>query len=180
MTISHLRGGKSVPNIRIPISAFSMVNKKAKNYCLLLLKYRPRSEQELCERLRRKKFEEAVIQETVSFLKAKGFINDSLFAKSWIESRLRKPLGFRRIAQELRLKGIDESLIESLINKAGSDYSEFDVVRKVCQNRFPRLIGGRNLPTYEVGRLKRRLYGYLLRRGFSPEVVAEAINEFDA
>ena len=47
---------------------------KAKNYCFLLLKFRLRSEYELLERLKNKKFDCQTSEKAVSFLKEKGFI----------------------------------------------------------------------------------------------------------
>ena len=70
---------------------------KAKNYAFLLLKFRPRSEKEISERLKRKKFDTAVIRETILFLKEKSFVDDSYFAKVWLESRIKRPLGLRKL-----------------------------------------------------------------------------------
>ena len=91
---------------------------KAKNYSFLLLKFRPRSEGELTLRLKRKKFDEKVIRATIAFLKEKRFLNDNEFARAWIDYRLKKPLGFRLIQQELRRKGVDKKIIEEQLLSA--------------------------------------------------------------
>jgi len=144
---------------------------KAKNYCFLLLKFRLRSEKEIYERLKKKKFEEEIIRQTVAFLKDKGFIDDELFAKAWIESRLKKPLGLRRIRQELNLKGIDAGIIESRISEIKKNYPERDLVERIAHERFKRL------KCIEPGLARERVYAYLLRRGFSPEVIIDVLSD---
>lgn len=143
---------------------------KARDYAFLLLKFRLRSEREIYARLKKKKFDEEIIKQTVSFLKNKGFIDDSVFAKAWIESRLKKPLGLRRIRQELNLKGVDKEIIDSQISEVKKDYPEEELVKKIAQERLKKLKG------IEPRSAKRRVYTYLLRRGFSPETIINALN----
>jgi len=147
------------------------VSQKAKEYAFLLLKFRLRSEKELFLRLKKKGYPEQVIRQTLVFLKEKRFIDDNLFAKSWIESRLKRPLGLRRIREELKLKGLDKEIIESKISQAKKDYSEEDCVRRIAQEKFDKLKGA------EPYSAKRRVYAFLLRRGFSPEIVIDVINQ---
>jgi regulatory protein len=144
---------------------------KAKNYAFLLLKFRLRSEKELYLRLKKKGFPEEVIKQTLIFLKDKNFIDDNLFAKSWIESRLKRPLGLRRIKEELKLKGLDKEIIDAKIGEAKKNYCEEEYVRRIAQDKFDKLKG------IEIYRAKRRVYALLLRRGFSPEVVIDVVNE---
>jgi regulatory protein len=143
---------------------------KARNYAFLLLKFRLRSEKELYQRLKRKKFEEGVIRETLSFLKDKAFIDDRLFTKTWIEFRIKRPLGLRRIKEELNLKGIAREVIDSEISATRENYREEDVVDRIARQKLGQLKG------IDPDKAKRRLYAYLLRRGFSPEVVMDAVN----
>jgi regulatory protein len=143
---------------------------KARNYTFLLLKYRQRSAHEIYRRLKRKKYDESVIKDTISFLRQKGFINDNDFARAWVESRLKKPFGLRRIKEELRQKGIEKPIIDQQIEELREDYREEDIVRKLAQDRFKKL---RNL---EPRKAKTRVYAWLLRRGFTPEVVIDTVN----
>ncbi|OGX41005.1 MAG: hypothetical protein A2984_02870 [Omnitrophica WOR_2 bacterium RIFCSPLOWO2_01_FULL_41_12] len=144
---------------------------KARNYAFLLLKFRPRSEKEIFARLEKKKFAPEIIKETVAFLKEKKFIDDAYFTQVWIESRLKKPLGFRRLRQELKIKGIISELIDSQIEETKKNYCEEEIVSKIVRERVGRL------KRLEPQKLKRRLFAYLLRRGFSPQVITDAINQ---
>jgi len=143
---------------------------KARDYAFLLLKFRLRSEKEICQRLKKKRFDEEIIRDTVSFLKDKGFIDDNLFAKTWIESRIKKPLGLRKIRQELNLKGIDKEIIDTQISEIKKDYCEQDLVKKIAKVRLSKL------KDIEPRSAKRRVYAYLLRRGFSPEIIIDALS----
>ena len=138
----------------------------------MLLKFRPRSEKEIYLRLKKKKFEERIIKEVLLFLKDKDFIDDNHFAKIWIESRIKRPLGLRRLKEELRIKGIPQEIIDSKIEEIKKSYSEEDVVSKMAKERLHKLKG------VESQKAKRRVFAYILRRGFSPEIVIDVLNQF--
>lgn len=144
---------------------------KAKESAFFLLKFRQRSEKEIYDRLKRKKFEEVIIQQTLRFLKDKEFIDDRRFARAWIESRINKPIGLRRLREELKLKGIAKEIISEQLDRIKENYSEEDIVIQVARNKFEKIKG------LDPQKAKRRVYAYLLRRGFSPDVVIEAISQ---
>lgn len=143
---------------------------KARAYAFLLLKFRLRSEKELYRRLKQKKFDEEIIKQTLSFLKDKSFIDDNSFARAWIASRIKRPLDLRRIKQELNLKGIDKDIINREISAIKNNYSEADIVKNIAQERLGKLKG------IDPQKARRRLYTYLLRRGFSPEVIIDTLS----
>ncbi|MCK9594195.1 MAG: regulatory protein RecX [Candidatus Omnitrophica bacterium] len=143
---------------------------QAREYAFFLLKFRLRTEKELYQRLKRKSFSEGCVNKTLEFLKAKRFIDDRLFAKAWVESRLKKPLGLRRLAAELKIKGVAEEIINSRLNEAKKGYSEEDVVKEIIRQKQEKTRG------IDPLKAKKRIYSYLLRRGFSPEVVIDSIS----
>ncbi len=137
----------------------------------MLLKFRLRSENEIRQRLKKKKFDVGIIEMTLSFLKDKGFIDDDYFAKTWIESRIKKPLGIRRLKAELSIKGINKAIIDTQINEIKKSYPEEDIVGGIAKDRLNKLKG------IDPQKAKRRVYAYLLRRGFSPEVVIDVLTQ---
>jgi len=144
---------------------------KARAYAFLLLKFRLRSERELKARLKQKGFSESLSQDTVNFLKDREFIDDRVFARGWVTSRLKRPFGLRRIKQELVQKGLDQEVIDNSLAQAKEHYSESQIVTQLAQQRFSRL------KSVELIKAKARVYAYLIRRGFSPEVVGEVVKE---
>jgi regulatory protein len=178
----------------------------------LLLKYRLRSERELLQRLKQKGFSEELCRDTVNFLKDKEFIDDRVFARGWVSSRLKRPFGLRRIKQELVQKGLSKEVIEDAfsryrgqsqksgqsplpgtVRKAGQspleeDYDEEGIVRKLAEQRFSKYWGQSALsgtvpkngivPSMELIKARQRVYAYLIRRGFSPDLVARVCKEY--
>lgn len=144
---------------------------KAKNYCFLLLKFRPRSEKEIYDSLKRKKFSAEIIKKTCRTLKDYGFINDNDFAKAWTQERITKSFGLRKIRQELKLKGIAAGLIESNIAAIQDSYPQKDIALKLAKNMLAKM------EEVKSERAKQRIYGYLLRRGFCPETIIDIIEE---
>lgn len=137
----------------------------------MLLKFRLRSEQELAWRLKQKGYSPETIRGVVSFLKEKRFLDDEVFARQWIASRLKKPYGSRRIAQELRIKGIDKSIVERALREAGALDLENETAASLAKTRLAQLKG------VEPHAARRRVYAYLIRRGFLPETASDALEQ---
>ncbi len=144
---------------------------KARQYSFLLLKFRPRSEHEIAERLTRKKFGPSVVRATVFYLREHRLVDDEQFARAWVAERLKKPFGVRRISRELQVKGIDRSVIEAVLRDATAGYDEGTQVSALAREKLSRM---KALPPETA---RRRVFAYLLRRGFSPEQAIDALQE---
>jgi len=128
-----------------------------------------RSQNEIQERLRRKKFDQAVIAKTICFLKEKKLLDDEAFARIWIESGLNRHMGFARLKRELLAKGIEVKIIDNTIAQLKDNYSEETVVLEIAKARLSKLSQENSL------KAKKSVSGYLLRRGFSPEAVFDVL-----
>ena len=102
-------------------------------------------------------------------MEEKEFIDDRVFAKGWVSSRLKRPLGLRKIKQELVQKGLAKEVIRDALAQVNEDYPESQIVSQLAKQRFSKL---KNIDPLKA---KARVYGYLMRRGFSPDVVGEVI-----
>jgi regulatory protein len=143
---------------------------KAKAYAFLLLKYRQRSRQELAVRMARKKFDPQLIEKTLLFLEEKGFIDDALFTRAWAGERLKKNLGIRRLRNELALKGIAKAVIERELGAVTRSYDETAVVNGLVEEKLLKL------KSLDPQKARGRIYGYLIRKGFSPDTIMDALN----
>jgi regulatory protein len=143
---------------------------QARAYAFLLLKYRQRSRKELETRLKLRKFPADVIEEVVDSLAGKGFVDDTAFAKAWIASRAGQRFGQRRIRQELRVKGVAPEVIDQGLRALQEFSPEAETVRVLAEEKF------RKLKDLDSQTAKRRIYAYLLRRGFPPETVIDILN----
>jgi len=155
----------------LPSSRQSHDAEKARAYAFLLLKFRLRSEAELKSRLEQKGFSPELSQETINFLKDKEFIDDRVFARGWVASRLKRPFGLRKIKQELVQKGLAKEIIDDSLAQAKEHYNESQIVNQLAQQRFSKL---KNI---EPLKAKARVYGYLIRRGFAVDIVSEIIRK---
>ncbi|MFH1440710.1 MAG: regulatory protein RecX [Candidatus Omnitrophota bacterium] len=144
---------------------------KAIKYCALLLKSRPRSEKELTDKLKKKSFNDIDIAQTLDFLKKNTLINDQLLAQDWIESQIKKHFGIKKIVLKLKSKGIDEQIIKNQIQKIETGYSEEKAVVIIAKEQLNKL---KNLDSEKA---KSRVYGYLLRRGFSQEIITDVLEK---
>jgi len=147
------------------------MGKNAKAAGLRFLKIRPRSIAELKEKLEVKGFSSTEIETTVLDLLASGLLDDRAFTKSWINYRLARPFGFRRIIQELKAKGIDQEIIEQAVAEIKGSYNPQEAAQQLAQRRWQRL------PAIDPEKKKKRVLDFLLRRGFDADVSMKAIKK---
>jgi regulatory protein len=130
------------------------------------LSYRPRSENEVRQRLRRRGFDNNVIEEVVVKLKERRLIDDIAFSEYWRNNRLSfSPRSRRLIKLELRQKGVTTETA----NETVKDLDDDNYVYEAGLRKARRLSGS----DYDDFRL--RLFGYLRRRGFNYETVKYAV-----
>ena len=143
---------------------------KATAYAYRLFAIKPRSEKELRDRLYKKRFRRAIIEDVISLLKEKNIIDDLKFARLWVESRMRlSPKGDMLIKKELREKGIELSIIEKALSEKKED--EGSIVKALAEKKLSSL---RKLPREKA---RKRLFDFLARRGFDFDVINDTISE---
>ena len=137
------------------------------NAAYRLLSYRPRSEAEIRERLRRRDFDENTLESVITRLKEQGLVDDTAFAQFWKESReSSSPRSQWLTKRELRKKGV----ADDIINQVVSDVDDND-------SAYRAVIGkARSLPRTDYAVFRRRLGEYLKRRGFGYGVINHAVN----
>jgi regulatory protein len=158
------------------VSDFEKSVRRATEAALGLLDVRPRSQCEIERRLMIKGYDESVIAGVVAKLTASGFINDDQFAEQWVESRARagglRAMGRRRISQELLAKGVSSERVSAAVSAIG-DGDELALAREAAAKKV------RLLPTdpATIRSERRKLIGFLQRRGFSWEAVKTVARE---
>ncbi len=147
---------------------------KAREAALRLLAVRARSEGELVDRLRRKGFCEALAAAVVASLSEVGLVDDEAFARAWADEKVRlRPIGPRRLTQELLSKRIDRELINRVVKETFREHSELELARRAVEKKV-RVSGG-----VDDAKRRARLHSFLLRRGFSYEVVSTVLKEIE-
>ena len=145
--------------------------KKAKGYALRLLKFRPRASDELRRRMLDKGFEPGMVAGIIEDLTGAGFLDDAAFARAWVQYRLNKSMGFRRIAMELAEKGVSQDLVDAAFRQVMGHVDELEVVRRLAEKRAVKY--------HDIDPLKRRkrLMDYLVRRGFGMDAIMKVIRK---
>ena len=141
---------------------------KCLNAALKFLAYRPRSEFEVRERLKRRGFIQEDIDKVMDKLKGQGFIDDSAFAEYWRENRESfSPRSRYLTATELARKGVKGAVIDEAVS--GMDNSE---------NAYRAALGkAHRLSRADHEVFRTRLVGYLRRRGFNYDVINSTIEK---
>ncbi len=147
------------------------VRKKAKGYALRLLKLRPRSTAELAAKMASKGYDAVLSVQVIDELTRLGLLDDEAFAKAWLQYRLNKPMGFRRIAQELAEKGISKDSVRGYWDEVKENYDELEVVRTLVKKR------ARLYNNIDPLKRKKRVMDYLARRGFQLDIIMKVIKE---
>ncbi|TPQ15913.1 recombination regulator RecX [Streptomyces sporangiiformans] len=148
---------------------------RARAICLRLLTGTPRTRKQLADALRKREIPDDVADEVLSRFEEVGLINDSAFADAWVESRHHgRGLARRALAQELRTKGVDSTLIDEAVGQLDSEQEEA-TARELVARKL------RSTRSLDRDKRLRRLAGMLARKGYSEgmalRVVRQALEE---
>ena len=145
----------------------------AREAAIGLLARRERSRAELTTALKRKSFPVPVIAEVLVGLEEEGLQSDERFASAWVGTRRKiSPRGRTALVHELKKKGIEErELDQAMTRYTPSD--ERDALRELIAARLPRLVSSGDDPP----KIKRRLLGFLARRGFAYDDIRAVLSE---
>ncbi|MBI3158945.1 MAG: RecX family transcriptional regulator [Chloroflexi bacterium] len=129
---------------------------------LNFLSHRPRTEQEVRQTLSKKEVPESVQAEVIDRLRRNGLLDDARFAGLWVENRSEfRPRGGRALRLELRQKGVPEPAIEQALH--GLDEQALALQAGLKQARRYRGLAFEDF--------RKRLYGFLARRGFDYDTI---------
>lgn len=138
----------------------------------LLLKYRPRTEEEAKHRLQDKDFSEEVISRLIDWGKATGNLDDKLFAQYFVEDRLQnKPTGRSGLYKGLLDYGVDPQTAKEVLDRKLSDSDELKECKNLAKKRLKRYEGE------DVKAKYRKTSAFLVRRGFSKGEVKQVLKE---
>ena len=136
------------------------------NAAIHYLSYRPRSESELRERLRRRGFDGDIPEAVITRLKEQGLVDDMAFAQFWKDNRESfSPRSQWLTRSELRQRGVANDIIDQMV--AGID--DEDSAYRAALSR------AHSLPLSDYQSFRRRLGEYLKRRGFGYRVISHTV-----
>lgn len=162
--------GKEVDQTYIDDVLRAEEKNKVLNNAFSILSYGQNSKKQIYIKLMKKGYDEEDVIDAIEFCEEKGFINDKLFAESFIRDRTNlKNYGSMRIRYELISKGISKDIIEEVLNLDFQD--EFDRALNLAKKRIKQYKDDDKNAVY------RKLGGFLYRRGYSYEIVSKVLYE---
>ena len=146
------------------------VKARAINNAYALLRQRPRSVYEIRNRLKLKGYAEPLIEGIVASLERAGELNDERFARFWVESRMHaNPAGDVVLKHELKRNGISDRIIEAVLIEKSEKYDEYELALSMAKDRFERF------KKLDRRKATKRIYDYLLRRGFKYDNIRRVV-----
>lgn len=106
------------------------------------------------------------INAVINRLIEKGYLSDQKFAEYYVENRfIKKGISKKRLNEELKKKGIDQSIIENVLARTGRD--EASEIKKIIARKSTK---------YSA----EKLTAYLVRQGFDYQQVKALVREMDS
>ena len=149
------------------LAKFRNESEFGKNYirAIDLISRRLRSEKEIRDYARRKSWTADNTERVIERLKVRGYLNDKVFAESFVRARQNAgKYSRRRIELDLRSKGIADSIVKEVLH---DEVSDTDALRKLIAKRVKRY----DDPT--------KLKAYLLRAGFNYDDINREIDAYN-
>jgi regulatory protein len=110
------------------------------------------------------------VEEVLARLTEYGYLDDERYAVSYAAAKVRlRPVGRRRLKQELALKQIPKETVEQALDQVFDETAESELIDRAIEKRV-RL---RGQPTNRDE--AKKLFEHLLRQGFPFELVSEKV-----
>ena len=140
---------------------------------LNLLSFRARSSRELQRRLTEKGGSRERADRVIERLRAAGLVNDAEFARQLTRSKLAGGASRRRVHQELFKRGVARDVADDAVAEVSEDegLTDADSIERVARKKW------RTLRDLDDETKRRRLYGFLARRGFNSDDVSRVVRQ---
>ncbi len=144
---------------------------------LRILGHRFNSVAELKLKLRAKKFDREIIDETITRLRDEKWLDDERFAGALVRTRQRKKIGPRRIARELAAAGVDRETARSVLVEHADEERQFADLKALYEKRSRLLIRRHGRQYLETAEGRKKLAAYLLNQGYDAALIQRVIKE---
>lgn len=167
-----LKEGQEAAEETIEFIRKNLIYIKAQDTALHFIGYKMRTVQEIRRKLAEKEFAEETIEKVIAFLEKYGYADDREYCRKYIREKLRmKPKSGYALKIELKQRGIssriiDEVMAETELDEAGD---AFRWLEKKSRGQWPP----------EDDKKKKQLYDFLLRKGYSYDIIGEAFRQME-
>ncbi len=149
--------------------------RKAYASALRMLARRSHSENEIVIKLKQKKHNDEAIDRVVGKLIDLNYLDDEKFAGEFFEYAVkRKKIGPRKIAHELKRKGISREIIDKIDSNADEDIF-LKNASSVAEKKMSAI--KKNTPDKE--KIRHKLFAFLQQKGYETETIYKVLNNMN-
>lgn len=138
----------------------------AKSIAVKLLSRREHSVYELREKLIQREFSEDEVATAITELQQGGWLSDVRFAEAYIRMRQQKGFGPLRIVNELKERGVEESIVSQYL------YPGDDAWQKNLRIQYQKKYKGKAIEDYND---KAKRIRFLQYRGFALDMIYQVV-----
>lgn len=143
----------------------------ARDICLRLLSFSPRTRAQLADALRRKGVDDEVAEQVLGRYTEVGLIDDEAFARAWVQSRHNgRGLARRALAAELRQRGVADETVKDAVEELAPEQEE-SAARELIAKRMAATRG------LDPTKRTRRIVGVLARKGYPGSLSYRLVRE---
>lgn len=145
-----------------------ILTKRAKLRAMHLLNRMDRTEEQLRTKLKQDLYPEEIVEDAIQYVKSFGYIGDIDYAKRFVESRQNSKSKLE-IKMALLQKGISKEIVQSVLEEYYDGQDEVAAIQKLVEKRRYSKETATDAET-------KKMYGYLLRKGFRQEDIRQVIH----
>lgn len=146
-----------------------VLTKRAKLRAMYLLQKMDRTQRELERKLQESGYPPIAVQRALDYVESFHYIDDKRYATMYVQSQKTKK-GKARIKMELMRKGVSPEVIAEVLEEIEYETNTKETIRSLIEKKCYN-------PTQMDEKEKRKLYGFLLRRGFSSSDILSVFRE---
>ncbi len=171
----HLHEGSEVPEAVLEEILGKVLVKRARLRCMNLLKTSDRTVRQLQDRLKRDGYPQQIIDNALQYVAFFHYTDDERYAENYIRFRIGKK-SRKIITLELEKKGVSSGLIEEAFSVISEEQAENGQKEGADIAAIRKLVEKKHYdPQNASWEDRRKLIGYLMRKGFSITDIREVI-----
>lgn len=164
----HLEEGAVLPPEVYEELVNRVLKKRATLRAMHILERTDKTEAQLRRKLEESEYPKEAVESAIAYVTSYGYLDDRRYAEHYIE-RKKQGKGKARLKMELVQKGISREIIEEVLES--TDFGETrEMIRQIILKKRKT-----DIPMNE--KEKQRIYGFLMRKGFSSSDILAVMRE---
>ncbi len=171
LRLYHVAEGKEIAQEDYEEITKVVLPKRAKLRAMNLLQKRAYTEKQLADKLKEGGYPEAIAEIAMEYVKSFRYIDDLQYAMDYLNCYAERK-SIKKIEMELMQKGVSRDIWRHAMavwEEEGGSQDEMTMIKELLRKK--------NYSSDMDVKEKRKIYGFLLRKGYSAEHVMEAMKE---